>query len=156
MEGEEKPVSVVYDHCKAVYDEMMNQAREEAEGFVYVGHLTKLFANLGLSTPHYTSVRNHLVSMGCIEQLRRGGGNAPSRWLVKAAPDEESYRSIESMKRSTQGKTAALEQQVRDLNRRVLALEAINRNQQVQLDGLIRRVSDMHDADQEGKVCTHV
>lgn len=130
---EQKPTSIIYDHCVRVYDEMHAQSREEQldltdpdsefgnthQALVYEGHLTKLFANLQLSTPYYTSVMNHLKAMGCVEQLRRGGGNSPSRWMLVRPPSEESFNSIENQKRLSRGKVAALEQQVRDLSRTV-------------------------------------
>jgi hypothetical protein len=123
-EEDEKPPSVVYDHCKAVYNEMVSQARDEGDdGLVYEGHLTKLFAQLQLSTPYYTAVRKHLMAMECIVQLRRGGGSSSSRWRLLREPDEDSFRSFETLNRARSGKTAALEQQVRDLNRRVSTLE---------------------------------
>lgn len=123
LEAPEKPTSVVYDHCVSVYNEMSEQAREEPEGLVYEGHTTKLFAQLALATPYYTTVMDHLKAMGCVEQLRRGGGNSPSRWRLLRQPDEDAFRSIEGMNRSRSGKTAALEQQVRDLSRRVTTTE---------------------------------
>ena len=133
MTVEDRPTSVVFDHCKSVYDEMVQQAREEPmEGelrdltqLVYEGHLTKLVTgHLGLATPRYTAVMNHLKAMGCVEQIRRGGGSSPSRWRLIQRPDEESFRSIEAMNRPVSGKIAAVEQQVRDLNKRILSLES--------------------------------
>jgi hypothetical protein len=124
---EQKPTSIVFDHCIRVWREMKTQAREEDLSdpmdvpreavvlLVYEGHLTKLFANLGLSTPYYTAVMNHLKAMGCVEQLRRGGGNSPSRWALVRAPDEEAFLTIVNQRRFRKGKMAALEQQVRDL-----------------------------------------
>lgn len=133
--ADEKPISIVFTHCKSVYDEMMQQAREETlnddelegtvKAMVYEGHLTKLVTgDLGLATPRYTIVLKHLKAMGCIEQLQRGGGGAPSRWRLLQAPDEDAFRVIVDMKRPTSGKVAVVEQQLRDMNRRVLALEA--------------------------------
>lgn len=136
---EQKPTSIIYDHCVRVYEEMHAQSREEELDFadpgdgefvnkhqvlVYEGHLTKLFAGLQLSTPYYTSVMNHLKAMGCVEQLRRGGGNSPSRWMLVRPPAEEAFNSIENQKRLSRGKVAALEQQVRDLSRTVADLYA--------------------------------
>jgi len=128
-EPTEKPTSVVFDHCLRVYNEMVDQARDENDvGLVYEGHLTKLFAQLGMATPYYTAVMNHLKSMACVEQLRRGGGNSPSRWLLLREPNEEAYKSIESMNRAKSGKVGALEQQVRDLTKRVATLETNQHN----------------------------
>lgn len=122
MEDEDRPTSMVYDHCVRVFKEMQSQARAEEDGLIYEGHLTKLFANLQLPTPYYTTVMNHLKSMNCVEQLRRGGGNSPSRWVLIAEPNEEAFKSIENVRRRSHGKVAGLEQQVRDLTRQVNAL----------------------------------
>lgn len=133
---DDRPTSIVFDHCKAVYEEMEEQSRTEVISpsdheddpgnhmLVYEGHLTKLFAQLALSTPYYTTVMNHLKAMGCVEQLQRGGGNSPSRWRLLRRPDEDAFRSVEGMNRSRTGKTAALEQQVRDLTKQVNDLRA--------------------------------
>lgn len=126
MTDEDRPTSVVFDHCKNVYMEMLQQARQEEDnGLVYEGHLTKLITgDLGLATPRYTEVMRHLKTMGCVEQLRRGGASSPSRWRLVQAPDEQAFKSVEGMLRPSGGKVAVVEQQLRDLNRRVQALES--------------------------------
>lgn len=118
-------ISAIYDHCVAVYKAMLEEAEmEELDGLVYEGHLTRLIIqDLGLSTPYYTQVKRRLVAMGCIEQLRRGGGHAMSRWKLLTEPTEESFNSIASQKHAPKGKYAVLAQQLRDLNRRVTQLE---------------------------------
>lgn len=118
MSEEEKPTSMVFDHCISVYDEMRAQARPEDEGLIYEGYLTKLFGQLQMATPYYSSIMKHLKTMGCVEQIRRGGGNTPSRWLLVRPPNEESFRSFEQLKRPRTGKIAAVEQRLRDLNKK--------------------------------------
>jgi hypothetical protein len=112
-----------------VYEEMLSrstkQVRPDVPGGstitdedliqVYEGHLTRLFSDLGIANPYYTKIRDALVAQGCIEQLRRGGGSALSKWIVCKEPDEETFRSIMDMKRAPKGKTNMLEQQVKDL-----------------------------------------
>lgn len=138
---DEKPTSALFEHCVNVYEAMKSEAREEdfdtgwrdertgltsgamQTKLVYEGHLTKLFAGLGLSTPYYTAVRKQLIGMGCIEQIRRGGGNSSSRWILNYAPSEEHYKVIEQRQRPPSGKVAMLEQQVRNLIKRVTDLE---------------------------------
>lgn len=134
---DDSPTSIVFSHCVSVYNEMEEQSRTEVISpsdhsddennhmLVYEGHLTKLFAQLSLSTPYYTTVMNHLKAMGSVEQLQRGGGNSPSRWRLLRRPDEEAFRSVEGMNRSRTGKTAALEQQVRDLTKQVNELRTM-------------------------------
>lgn len=146
---DEKPTSVIFDHCTNVYEEMEKQAREEdiigPNGadtiLVYEGHLTKLVTgHLQLATPYYTQVMNHLKAMGCVDQLRRGGGNSPSRWALRRKPDEGTFKSVESMNRRSTGKVAVLEQQVRDLNKRVLSAESTLKNVEALLQVVHQRV----------------
>ena len=125
MEDESKPTPVMFDHCVAVYERMVEEASDEGdEGLVYEGHLTKLFQDLNKPGPYYTTVMNYLRNMGCAEQIRRGGGSSMSRWKLITAPTEDAFNSFIAMRRPKRGKVASLEQQIRDLNRRVLRLES--------------------------------
>lgn len=147
---DKSPTSVVFDHCKRVYGEMKAQARDETLSSesgdeqttlsVYEGHLTKVFAQLSLSTPYYTAVMRYLKSMGCVEQLQRGGGNSPSRWALLREPTESSFLSVEGQNRSRSGRTAALEQQTRDLTRQVITLHARVSTLAAHLDALYKTV----------------
>jgi hypothetical protein len=94
---------------------------QSVEG-VYRGHLTKLFTKLHLSTPYYSMVTKQLKAMGCIEQLRRGGGGAESEWQLIAAPTEDLYDAHPKETREGVRSTvpaAAIEQQIRDLANQV-------------------------------------
>lgn len=116
MSEEDKPVSIMFEHCVRIYDEMKSQAREEPnEGLVYEGHLTKLFAGLQMPTPYYTTIKQRLVRMGCIEQIRRGGGNSPSRWRLLREPAEDTFQGFEALRVRSTGKVATLEQQFKNL-----------------------------------------
>lgn len=116
----EKPTPTLFEHCVAVFQEMEGQARDEgAEGLIYEGHLTKLFNQLGLSAPYYTSVMRRLKQMDCVVQVRRGGGTSTSRWRLVRVPSEESFRSHEDMKVRPNGKYATLEQGLRSAHERI-------------------------------------
>jgi hypothetical protein len=108
---------------------------------VYEGHLTRLFSDLGIANPYYSKIRDALVAQGCIDQLRRGGGSALSKWIVVKPPEEETFRSFMEMKRRPQGKTNILEQQVSGLrgmvNDAMNALEMMETRIQV-LEGKMR------------------
>lgn len=121
-----KTTPVMYDHCVAIYQKMVAEAdTNEENDLVYTGHLTKLFASLGFPSPYYTSIMNHLKAMGCVEHLRRGGGNAHSVWKMVTPPTEESFESMVTMLRPQRGRLNQLEQQLRDLSRRVDKLESV-------------------------------
>ena len=126
VEMEQETLPAIFDHCVNVYKRMESEAQlvqapaeEGGEQYlVWEGHLTKLFAALHLSVPYYTSVTRELKRMGCIAQKRRGGGNAPSQWLILTAPTEELFRMDNKLvSRATQkgNKIEMLEQQIRDL-----------------------------------------
>lgn len=136
--NEEKPMKALYDHCVTVFDEMFKEAIPEevdprhpdtdpAEtGYmIWTGHLTQLFARLGMATPLYTSVMQTLKKMGCAEQIRRGGGNSMSKWRLVRKPEEDYFNAAEKIKKPTQGTFAAMEQQMRDVNTRLTALEDV-------------------------------
>jgi len=72
---------------------------EGSEVLVYEGFLTKLFTEVRLSTPYYTSVMNELMHMDCCRQLRRGGGSSPSTWLIVQAPTVTLWDARSSMPR---------------------------------------------------------
>lgn len=54
---------------------------------IYTGYLTRLFKDLYLSVPYYSSVMENLKRMKCVEQIKRGGGPAPSQWALVQPPD---------------------------------------------------------------------
>lgn len=116
-----KPTPVMYDHCVTVYTKMA----EEATGDQYEGFSTKLVQSCGLPSPYYTAVMRRLKEMGCIEQVRRGGGNAVSVWKLITPPTEELFEAIDLSTRRKPTRYEFVEQQVRDLNKRVYNMETI-------------------------------
>jgi len=126
--------SALYEHCVLVYDEMSKRAKEKltielSEGDtrtvpVYEGFLTRLFEEVNLSVPYYTQVVRMLKGMECINQIRRGGGTAPSRWILLGEPTAIAYKAAQSKPGVYKGGTAAqTRQMVLDLNNRIIALE---------------------------------
>jgi hypothetical protein len=121
----------IFEHCLTVYRQMESEARvvildeqtREAK-MIWEGHLTKLFANLHLSVPYYTSVTRELKRMGCVAQKRRGGGNAPSQWFILTEPTEELFRAEDNLSTRNiasrkSSKMSMLEQQVKDMAKTV-------------------------------------
>jgi hypothetical protein len=103
---DEAPASAppaLFDHCVRAYERMLSEASAHVDGStgsdthiaVYEGFLTKLITvDLNLSTPYYTSVRKALISMGCVRQLKRGGGSSPSQWELITAPTFELFETL--------------------------------------------------------------
>jgi hypothetical protein len=129
---EEPPVNeklMLLQHCEAVYKKMQETAQPATEGFVFTGVLTQLFEDVGLGQPYYTAVMRKLKGMDCVRQIRRGGGQQPSKWLLLQPPSQELYNLPEASTGMPRGKRAVVEQQHRDLNQRLLRLEAWARGQ---------------------------
>jgi len=137
----------LFGHCCTVYRGMLERARpvrmdledidpddhDEERIIVYEGFLTKLFADLSLSVPLYTSVMNALKDMGCVKQLRRGGSSTPSQWELRFEPNTEAFmRQVVGDKPATVTKKdtaiAMLRQQNTDLTKRVADLEKWQRD----------------------------
>ena len=126
-------IPALYEHALRVYNAMRNEAViESIEGsdptrkfLVYDGHLTNLFKRLRLSVPYYTKIKNMLVSMGCIEQVRRGGGNGTSKWFLWYPPGLEAWKVAEAARPRRGNKQTVHDQQIKDLAARVAKLEMI-------------------------------
>ena len=124
------PLPAVFEHARTVYNLMEEEAKLVTHNvtedghevmLIWEGHLTKLFQRLHLSVPYYTSVTRELKRMGCIAQKRRGGGNAPSQWMILREPTEELFRDERTRSNNTvtrrRDRLSRLEQQVTDLAR---------------------------------------
>lgn len=142
----------LFDHCRKTYKEMLAQAhavvdmstvtgidpddetiissRLDEDGtrhgniIVYEGFLTQLVTSkLSLSVPYYTSIIGALKRMGCIRQLKRGGGSAPSQWELIYEPTLEAFYNAQPAKVRKPDKHMALQEQVDNLSRRVSDME---------------------------------
>jgi hypothetical protein len=134
-EGQQVDLTVIpalYEHALRVYQAMEAHStiEEHQQGAtwssplrVYDGHLTQLFKKLSLSVPYYTSIKNQLVGMGCIEQIRRGGGNATSKWVLWKCPELDAWKDFTPKKARRGNATQQMQGQIRDLHERVSKLE---------------------------------
>lgn len=122
----------LYQHCVKVYEEMLSTAKvATSEGdqghyeyVVWEGMLTTLITSkLNLSVPYYTSVTRALKRMGCIRQIKRGGGTAPSQWELIREPTEQLFNETKPLKAKAQDKYALMQDQITNLNKRVAVLE---------------------------------
>jgi hypothetical protein len=67
---------------------------EDRTGRVWLGTLTTRMERLGLGLYYYHVVKNALVDMGCLLQVRRGAHHRPGAWLLLAPPTEQRYREL--------------------------------------------------------------
>jgi hypothetical protein len=138
MSEPNSPPSAPFVHCQSVFEKMQANAEEEIitkygqdgarvstpTGFrVWVGYTTQLFQELELAAPYYTSTMRLLKAMGCVEQLQRGGGNAKSKWRIITEPTEDAFAVAAKLKRAGNGMTASLQQQLNDMQRRLVVVE---------------------------------
>lgn len=118
-------------HTQTIYNLMRANAVEQvladqSTALVYEGYYTSLFVEAEMPMPYYTKVTRLLKTMGCIRQLRRGGGAAMSQWEVLDPPNlqdfEVALRLVEA-RNPTKSKTASNTQSILDLTERVTFLE---------------------------------
>lgn len=130
----DKSPESLFLHCQTAYKGMLSSAKgrvmfndetgQEETIIVWEGMLTQFITGeLHLSVPYYTKITRELKRMGCIEQLKRGGGTAPSQWRLLTEPTEEAWAKNRAKKKQSQGPQAANEQKFADLNKRVGRLE---------------------------------
>src|SRR5258706_10934436 len=116
----------LFTHCEAVYNAMSEKSEVNPDGRVYEGFLTKLFDELELSVPYYSQVLTELKRMGCIEQVKRGGGTAMSIWYLLEPPTEDAFKSLPELTRNALGGFKIQRQfdsRIKELERRVNNLE---------------------------------
>jgi len=126
------PVAL-YGHCSITYQTMLSEATaiviDDRTIVVWEGMLTRLITSqLNLSVPYYTAVTKALKRMGCIQQLKRGGGTAPSQWELLKEPTEELFANAMPNKVPKMDKYQAIQEQLDSQNNRILALEKILAN----------------------------
>jgi hypothetical protein len=121
------PMPALYHHCVTVYAKMLETAEPvpKTEYALYTGKLTKLFGELYLSLPYYTKVTQALKDMDCIRQQKRGGGSAPSEWLMVQVPSRELWTLVrdDGKMSSAAQKNQVHDQQMRDLSSRIDRIE---------------------------------
>jgi hypothetical protein len=145
-------IPALYEHACSVYEAMVALAtRDELEGrevLVYEGHLTHVFKKLRLAVPYYTTIKNRLSAMGSIEQIKRGGGTATSRWVIWKEPTLDEWIRVTGGKPRSRGdRYLAMEQRQRDQIGYIRALQVrIEELEQAvaRMQGVIEKVSSGH------------
>ena len=122
----------LFEHCKSVYDAMYHTADiggDEIEGYpVWEGFLVKLITkDLNLSVPYYSTIMSALKQMDCVRQVKRGGGGAPSKWVLLTEPTQARFETMVKKKSlattETTRKRDATAQALSDLNERLRRVE---------------------------------
>lgn len=141
----------LYVHCKTVYKEMHERSdtSDSNRPPVYIGFLTQLFSDLGLSVPYYTSVMGALKRMGCVEQTHRGGGGGESEWEILNEPTKEAFLHYEAPVNRRPTRLAQSDQRIRDLTTRVDLLEKLVVALQSRLDHVDREFTSLKEKVEE-------
>ena len=126
----------LFFHCQTVYEAMWADAEDRkvteevelepgASGWIKVweGSGVRLIDDLNFSSPYYSKVFGALQRMDCIRQIRRGGGGAPSQWLLLQAPTIELFESMDVLSTPSVVAREMTQQQLNDLARRISRLE---------------------------------
>jgi len=117
----------MFQHCLLVYNTMMEQSVQGPDSMpsVYRGYLTHLIRDeLNLPLPYYTIIKRTLEQLGCIDQIKRGGGPQPSEWLLLHALDPLAYAQLQYNEVRT-SRLDVLEQAVASMNQRLGKVERI-------------------------------
>jgi hypothetical protein len=124
-----KAPPALFLHCSRAYEAMLNEATKavadgETEIIIWEGYATQLITGqLNLSTPYYTSVFGALQNMGCVKQLRRGGGSTKSQWELIKEPDFELFEAQDEKKVTRPSRQDATDDQILALSARISDLE---------------------------------
>jgi hypothetical protein len=156
MPDDKGAVPKVIQYAMDAYQRMFDQSTlvpvEGTDSYmcVYVGRLTELITDrdrgMYLSTPYYTRIRGVLLETGCIRQLKRGGGSAPSEWELVKQPTVEAlmkasgkYLNLKNNRPGekfvTQDELDVIKQQIKDL------LEQVGNHKKI-LDVIIKALPE--------------
>lgn len=108
-----------------VYDYVWEHSVDEVRGRVWTGAMTSVLSDKGISNGAYTPITGGLQMMGCVEQLRRGGGSTSSQWKLLKKPTIALFESAASSKYRTKERHRfeILEGQLEAAVKRIATLE---------------------------------
>lgn len=79
----------LFRQCEAVYEWMENIADDEG---LFLGRTTQCLIDLKIANSRYGSIFKVLRDLGCVTQIKRGGGReAVSEWQLHYPPSIDSY-----------------------------------------------------------------
>lgn len=136
VEAEKLPPAM-WGHTLRVFEAMHENAsvekhqiggnKESTDVLVWEGYTTKLTGELGIPVPYYGQILDSLQRLGSIQQVRRGGGNAQSRWMVFGPPELKDWLLVqeEIKPRPRANRQSTLEQKVADIEERLQGLDVV-------------------------------
>jgi hypothetical protein len=149
----EASAPAMWDHLKKIYEFMESHSEETTDNEqsikVYEGFTTRMFQEASVPVPYYGKILDALTEMGCISQLRRGGGTSPSMWALWKPPEYDAYMVIHRKEPINPkiGKSQVLEQRMDALEARLQGLDIARAlgDFQIQMDELRSELKEVKD-----------
>jgi hypothetical protein len=90
-----EPLRAIFRHTIRFYDALSEQAKVEEGLQVYRGHPTTVTTDeLDLPLPYYSKMREILIAIGCVKQIKRGSGKTESVWVLVRQPTETDFEGV--------------------------------------------------------------
>lgn len=91
-----KPLRAIFRHTIRFYDALADEATVEEGLTVYRGHPTAVATDkLELPLPYYSKMREILITVGSVKQIKRGSGKTESVWVLVRAPTEDDFSGVD-------------------------------------------------------------
>lgn len=63
---------------------------------VFKGHPTTIVTEeMSLPIPYYSKMRSALITIGCVQQIKRGSAKSLSEWVLVRRPEEVDFDSVD-------------------------------------------------------------
>ena len=133
----------VFGYAQTIYNHMKENAdRDEETGDLYwTGTVTKVFEEAGIHNANYSRVMNALKAMDCIQVKYRGGGVAKMEFWILGPPNDVAYERAREDGALGNNKALQFHKETRDLNSRVMKIEASLKTMVNSMNSLINRVT---------------
>jgi hypothetical protein len=143
----------LWGHTQRVFKSMKDGAELDDEGrLIYKGYITHLFRNCNVPVPTYGPVLDILKRIGCITQVKRGGGGAMSEWQILDDLELDAFMAMlgKDMAKSSarpNSKFPAIDQQLDDIRNNIggIDIKQAFADQQTQLNKLREEVNKLNE-----------
>lgn len=130
---EEEDVPKLFKHCLELYKLLDERGKGDEGDKIYLGSISPLVVSLGLSPSYQSKLVSRLKEMGSIEMLKRGSGATKSVWGLYKEPTLQDFYASDNTGdikwRKDKERYDEHTQRIKDITRRVTALEDFAREQ---------------------------
>jgi hypothetical protein len=91
--AEEKELAIA-THARRLYDAMLERSYQEDDVHVFVGKVTELFNQLGISSAYYSRIRRMLIQSGSIQIVKRGARGVGSEVRLYRPPEDFTFEGL--------------------------------------------------------------